>query len=49
MVSPSSAAAARALSPATAACSLGEVLGLGAVDEDELYTALDWLLQPPSW
>jgi hypothetical protein len=37
-------AAARALSPATASCSLGEVLGLGAVDEDELYTALDWLL-----
>src|SRR5271157_493151 len=38
-------AAARALSPATAACSLGEVLGLGDVDEDELYTALDWLLE----
>jgi hypothetical protein len=37
-------AAARALSPATAASSLGEALGLGAVDEDELYTALDWLL-----
>ena len=37
-------AAARALSPATAASSLGEVLGLGEVDEDELYTALDWLL-----
>src|SRR5664279_3906996 len=36
-------AAARALSPATAASSLGEVLGLGAVDEDELYVALDWL------
>ena len=36
-------AAARALSPATAASSLGEVLGLGEVDEDELYTALDWL------
>jgi hypothetical protein len=29
---------------ATAASSLGEVLGLGAVGEDELYTALDWLL-----
>ena len=38
-------AAARALSPATAASSLGEVLGLGEVDEDELYQALDWLLQ----
>ncbi len=36
-------ATARALDPATAASSLGEVLGLGAVDEDELYTALDWL------
>ena len=36
-------ATARALSPATAAHSLGAVLGLGAVDEDELYTALDWL------
>ena len=38
-------AAARALSPATATSSLGEVLGLGDVDEDELYAALDWLLQ----
>src|SRR5215467_7705758 len=38
-------ATARALSPVTAASSLGEMLGLGAVDEDELYTALDWLLQ----
>jgi hypothetical protein len=38
-------AAGRALSPATAASSLGEVLGLGEVDEDELYTALDWLLE----
>ena len=37
-------AAARALSPATATSSLGEALGLGDVDEDELYTALDWLL-----
>jgi DDE family transposase len=36
-------ATARALSPATAAHSLGAVLGLGSVDEDELYTALDWL------
>src|SRR5271165_5571108 len=33
-------AAARALSPATAASSLGELLGLGDVDEDELYHAL---------
>src|SRR5690349_8017418 len=36
-------AAARMLSPATAASSLGEALGLGEVDEDELYAALDWL------
>ena len=36
-------AAARALSPATATSSLGTVLGLGDVDEDELYAALDWL------
>ena len=38
-------ATARALSPATATSSLGEMLHLGAVDEDELYTALDWLLE----
>jgi transposase len=37
-------AAARVLSPDTASFSLGEVLGLGAVDDDELYAALDWLL-----
>jgi Transposase DDE domain len=36
-------AAARALSPETAASSLGAILGLGEVDEAELYTALDWL------
>jgi transposase len=36
-------ATARALSPATATSSLGTILGLGEVDEDELYTALDWL------
>ena len=36
-------ATARRLSPDTAASSLGEILGLGEVDEDELYTALDWL------
>jgi len=36
-------ATARMLDPATAASSLGDVLGLGAVDEDELYAALDWL------
>jgi hypothetical protein len=38
-------AAARALCPATAASSLGEALGLGEVDDDELYAALDWLHQ----
>jgi transposase len=38
-------AAARALSPATASSSLGEALGLGEVDDDELYAALDWLHQ----
>lgn len=38
-------ATARALSPATATSSLGLALGLGEVDEDELYTALDWLLE----
>jgi Transposase DDE domain len=36
-------AAARALSPDTAASSLGAELGLGPVDEEELYRALDWL------
>jgi transposase len=38
-------AAARARSPATASSSLGEALGLGEVDDDELYAALDWLHQ----
>ena len=38
-------ATARALSPTTAASSLGDMLGLGEVDEDELYAALDWLLE----
>jgi len=38
-------AAARTLSPATASSSLGEALGLGAVADDELYAALDWLLE----
>jgi len=36
-------AAARALTPETATSSLGVILGLDEVDEDELYTALDWL------
>jgi transposase len=38
-------AAARTLSPATASSSLGEALGLGEVDDDELHAALDWLLE----
>src|SRR6185312_7796114 len=38
-------ATAKALSPDTASSSLGEILGLGAVDEDELYSALDWLAE----
>src|SRR6201985_2591806 len=38
-------ATARALSPATATSSLGEMLLLNAVDEGELYSALDWLLE----
>ena len=36
-------ATARALSPLTATSSLGEILGLGMVDEATLYDALDWL------
>src|SRR5690348_3155257 len=38
-------AAARTLSPDTASSSLGEALGLGPVADDELYAALDWLLE----
>jgi hypothetical protein len=38
-------ATARALSPETASSSLGVVLGLGEVDENELYAALDWLYE----
>jgi len=37
-------ATARGLDEETATCSLGQVLKLGAVDEQELYEALDWLL-----
>jgi hypothetical protein len=37
-------ATARALSPTTASSSLGEALGLGDVDDNELYAARDWLL-----
>src|SRR3954447_17536632 len=38
-------ATAKALSPETAASSLGAIMGLGAVNEDELYVALDWLCE----
>jgi Transposase DDE domain len=37
-------ATARGLRPETATSSLGEVLGLQACDEDDLYAAMDWLL-----
>jgi hypothetical protein len=37
-------ATARQLDETTATCSLGALLGLGNVTEQELYTALDWLL-----
>jgi hypothetical protein len=37
-------ATARGLDDDTASCSLGQVLALGAVDEQELYEALDWLV-----
>ena len=38
-------ATARVLDEETASCSLGRVLGLGKVDEQELYEALDWLVE----
>jgi transposase len=37
-------ATSRLLDDETATCSLGQVLGLAAVDEQELYEALDWLI-----
>ncbi len=37
-------ATARGLSPHTASSTLGEVLELGEIDENELYAVLDWLL-----
>jgi hypothetical protein len=46
VIAPSSKlATVRALNPQTAASSLGERLGLGAVAEREIYEALDWLLE----
>src|SRR5512144_1263891 len=45
LIAPSSKlATVRALDADTAASSLGEVLGLGVVQEREVYAALDWLL-----
>ena len=38
-------ATARSLDGETATCSLSEVLELGRVDEQELYAALDWLVE----
>ncbi|HVH62239.1 MAG TPA: IS1634 family transposase, partial [Candidatus Dormibacteraeota bacterium] len=38
-------ATSRLLDGETATCSLGQALGLAAVDEQELYAALDWLLE----
>src|SRR6202023_314943 len=44
LISPTSKlATARDLTADTACSSLGRLLGLGAVDEVELYRALDWL------
>ena len=37
-------ATARALTPESAVSTLGVALGLGAVDQHELYAALDWLV-----
>jgi len=37
-------ATARGLDEETATCSLGQVLKLGVVDEQELYATLDWLV-----
>ena len=38
-------ATARGLAEATARDSLSETLGLGDIDEDDLYAAMDWLLE----
>ena len=45
IICPASKLATRkGLNPVTATSSLGQVLGLGEVADDELYQALDWLL-----
>lgn len=38
-------ATARGLAPETATSTLGEVLGVSSADEDDLYAAMDWLLE----
>ena len=38
-------ATARALNPESAVSTLGQILGLEAVDENELYEAMDWLIR----
>jgi len=46
IIEPSSKLAmSRDLRPETATTSLGEVLGVGCVDEDDLYAAMDWVLK----
>ena len=46
VIDPSSKlACARGLRSKTATSSLGEVLGLASVDEDDLYEAMDWLYE----
>ena len=42
-------ATARSLSPASAASSLGPLLGLGPVNGNELLAMLDWLRQRQNW
>ncbi len=43
VIDPGSADVARGLRADIAASSLGEVLGAGCCDEDDLYAAMDWL------
>lgn len=43
LLAPAGKLAATPLDPLKAASTLGELLGLDAVDEDELYAAIDWL------
>ncbi|MGV7852886.1 IS1634 family transposase, partial [Mycobacterium kansasii] len=38
-------AVARGLRSETATSSLGDVLGVSGCDEDDLYAAMDWVLQ----